>query len=125
MRDYTKIQAWILSDNLAVEIYKRTQDFPHDERYALTSQVRRAAYSVAANISEGSGRRTTKDFVRFLDMAMGSANEVRYFCHLAHRLGYIEDSTYASLKERVESVCKCLSAYIRAVEKDVLFPAKG
>ena len=119
MRDYTKIQAWELADDLAVQIYAVTKNFPADERYALTSQMRRAAYSIAANIAEGSGRRTTKDFVRFLDMAMGSANEAGYFCHLAQRLGYLDEATYALLKGRVTRACKCLSSYIRAVEKDV------
>ncbi len=118
MRDYTKIKAWVLSDDLAVEIYRRTRNFPSDEKYALTSQVRRAAYSVPANISEGAGRRTTKDFVRFLDMSMGSINEIGYFCHLAHRLGYMDDSMYLPLKERIDAVSKCLAGYIRAVEKD-------
>jgi len=119
MRDYTKIKAWELADDLAVEIYKQTRRFPADEKYALTSQVRRAAYSVPANISEGAGRRTIKDFIRFLDTAMGSVNETGYFCRLAHRLDYIDDSTYSSLKERVAAVSKCLASYIRAVEKDV------
>lgn len=119
MRDYTKIKAWELADDLAVEIYKQTRSFPADEKYALTSQLRRAAYSVPANISERAGRRTTKDFVRFLDMAMGSINETGYFCHLANRLGYFEGKVYLALKDHAESVSKCLASYIRAVEKDV------
>jgi len=119
MRDYTKIKAWKLADDLVILIYTVTKNFPSDERYALTSQVRRAAYSVSANISEGAGRRTTKDFVRFLDMAMGSANEVGYFCHLAHRLGYLNASSFLELTAQVEAVGKCLSSYIRAVEKDI------
>jgi len=117
MRDYTKIKAWELADDLAVEIYKQTRSFPSDEKYALTSQVRRAAYSVPANISEGAGRRTTKDFVRFLDMAMGSINETGYFCHLANRLGYFDsENAYERLNDQVSSVSKCLASYIRAVE---------
>jgi four helix bundle protein len=119
MRDYTRIKAWELADDLAVEVYRTTATFPPDEKYALTSQVRRAAYSVAANIAEGTGRRTTKNFVRFLDMAKGSANETQYFCHLAHRLNYMNDTEYISLKEQVDAVSKCLASYIRAVEQDV------
>lgn len=118
MRDYTKIKAWALADDLAVEIYRLSRSFPADEKYALTSQLRRAAYSVPANISEGSGRRTTKDFVRFLDMAMGSVNEVRYFCHLANRLGYFDPGKYGAMRDQVESVSKCLASYIRAIEVD-------
>lgn len=118
MRDYTKIKAWELADEFAVEVYRMSAVFPDNEKYALTSQLRRAAYSIAANIAEGAGRRTTKDFVRFLDMAMGSANEATYFCHLANRLGYITDDTYFPLKDQVDSVSKCLASYIRVVEKD-------
>ena len=119
MRDYTKIKAWKLADDYAIEIYRITASFPSDEKYALTSQLRRAAYSIAANIAEGAGRRTTKDFVRFLDMAMGSANEAGYFCHLACRLGYVDEVSAASPSRQIASVCKCLAAYIRTVEKDV------
>jgi four helix bundle protein len=118
MRDYRKIKAWELADDLAIEIYRMTRSFPQDEKYALTSQVRRAAYSVPANISEGAGRRTTKDFVRFLDMAMGSINEVGYFCHLAQRLGYFEEAGHSALRGSIDAVSKCLASYIRAVEKD-------
>ena len=86
MRDYRKIKAWVLADDLAVQIYTLTKQFPKDEVFALTSQLRRAGYSVPSNISEGAGRRTTKDFLRFLDIAKGSVNEVQYFIHLASRL---------------------------------------
>ena len=119
MRDYKKIKAWQLADDLAVEVYRVTTAFPNDEKYALTSQVRRAAYSVAASIAEGAGRRTKKDFIRFLDMAMGSANETGYFLHLACRLGYLKKIVSEDLRERVDSTCKCLASYIRAVEQDV------
>ena len=120
MRDYTKIKAWELADEFAVEVYRMSAVFPDDEKYALTSQLRRAAYSIAANIAEGAGRRTTKDFVRFLDMALGSANEASYFVHLAHRLNYLDDLSSDALKDHGDSVSRCLSSYIRAVEKDIL-----
>ncbi len=119
MRDYTKIKAWALADDFAVEVYRRTASFPSDEKYALTSQVRRAAYSVAANLAEGAGRRTKKDFVRFLDMALGSANEATYFIHLSHRLAYLDSGSFTVLRDQAASVSRCLSSYIRAVEKDV------
>ena len=119
MRDYRKIKAWELADDFAVATYRITAAFPPEEKYALTSQLRRASYSIAANIAEGAGRRTTKDFVRFLDMALGSSNEAEYFCHLAHRLKYIEDNVFHMLKKEVASVGKCLASYIRAVEKDI------
>jgi four helix bundle protein len=86
MRDYTKIKAWQLADDLTVAIYKATKSFPKDEMYALTSQVRRAAYSVASNIVEGSSRSSKKDYLHFLYIARGSLSETRYFVHLSKRL---------------------------------------
>ncbi|MCF7888940.1 MAG: four helix bundle protein [Victivallales bacterium] len=89
MRDYKKIKAWMLADSLAVDIYKIGISFPREELYAMTSQIRRAAYSVPANIAEGAGRRTIKDYLHFLDIAKGSLNETEYFIHLSKRPGYI------------------------------------
>ena len=119
MRDYKKIKAWELADDLAVEIYVKTKCFPKEELFALVSQLRRAGYSVPSNIAEGAGRRTTKDFVRFLDIAKGSINEVQYFIHLADRLGYLVRSDVDRLKGQAEEVSKCLSGYIKAVESDL------
>lgn len=119
MRDYRKIKAWELGDNLAVQIYTHTKRFPKDELYALTSQIRRAAYSVPANIAEGAGRRTVRDFLRFMDVAKGSINEVQYFVHLASRLNYLSAVDAKTLMEASEEVAKCLAGYIKAVETDL------
>ena len=72
MRDYTKILAWQKADDLTVAVYELTRRFPKDELYALTSQLRRAAYSVPANIVEGSSRESKKDYLHFLHIARGS-----------------------------------------------------
>ncbi|MBT8041929.1 MAG: four helix bundle protein [Pontiella sp.] len=119
MRDYRKIKAWKLADDLAVQIYQLTKQFPKDEMFALTSQLRRAGYSVPSNIAEGAGRRTTKDFLRFLDIAKGSINEVMYFLHLADRLAYLTTDEAAKMSDAAEEVAKCLSGYIKAVESDL------
>ena len=71
-RDHRKLRAFELADVLTVSIYQRTRAFPDDERYGLTSQIRRAAVSVAANIVEGAGRDSEPDFVRFLHIALAS-----------------------------------------------------
>jgi len=84
----------------------------------LTSQLRRAAYSVPANIAEGAGRRTVKDFRRFLDIAKGSINEVQYFVHLSARLSYLTHDDAESLQLASEEVAKCLVGYMKAVERD-------
>jgi len=91
VRDYTKIQAWKLADDLTVAVYEHTVRFPREEVYGLTNQIRRAAYSVPGNIAEGSARQSTKDYLHFLYIARGSLTEVQYFIHLAHRIAYLTD----------------------------------
>ena len=77
------ITAWQKADDLTVKIYQTTQTFPPQERCGLVSQMQRSAVSVAANIAEGSGRRTLADYIRFLFIAKGSLTEVEYYIHLA------------------------------------------
>ena len=80
-RDFTKIRAWQLSDDLTVEVYKTTKNFPREEVYGLSSQLRRAASSVPANIAEGANRSSKKEYLQFLSVASGSLAEARYFLH--------------------------------------------
>ncbi|MCM3902326.1 MAG: four helix bundle protein, partial [Pyrinomonadaceae bacterium] len=76
MRPHQKLDAWSKSVDLVVEVYRATERFPKEERYCLTSQVRRAAVSVPANIAEGAGRYSQKEFAHFLSNAQGSASEL-------------------------------------------------
>lgn len=89
MRDHRNLRAFQLADELALLVYRETSGFPKEEMFGLTSQVRRAAVSVASNIAEGCGRSTDADFLRFLDMANGSLRELQYQISLAQRLGYL------------------------------------
>jgi four helix bundle protein len=98
MRDYTKIEAWKLADDLTVAIYRMTHSFPKEEAYGLTSQLRRASYSAPANIVEGATRGSKKDYLHFLYIARGSLSETDYFIHLARRLGIC--------RRRKQSRCK-------------------
>ena len=118
MRDYTKIIAWQKADDLTVSIYEATRGFPKDEAYALTSQIRRAAYSVPANIVEGATRETLKDYLHFLHIARGSLSETRYFIHLAGRLGYLKGDQQGLLTETAEETLRVLAGLIRSVEKE-------
>jgi four helix bundle protein len=118
MRDYTKIEAWKLADDLTVEIYRQTRSFPNDEVYALTSQLRRASYSVPANIVEGSSRDSKKDYLHFLYIARGSLSEVQYFIHLARRLGYLPSEQADALHSQTKQAFGCLHALIQAVERE-------
>ena len=89
MRDYTKIKAFNIADDFVVDIYKHTKCFPKEERYGLTSQIRRAAVSVPSNIAEGASRRHKRDYLHFLYISRGSLAEAGYLLHLSNRLDYI------------------------------------
>lgn len=118
MRDYTKINAWRLADELTVQIYEQTKAFPREEVYGLTSQIRRAAYSVPANIVEGSSRESKRDYLHFLHIARGSLSESQYFIHLANRLGYLSEADKSSLQARSRQAFACLQGLITAVGKE-------
>ena len=117
MRDHTKLKAFHLADALAVETYRHTTDFPKSEQYGLTSQLRRAAVSIASNIVEGSARNSEGDYLRFLDMAYGSARELEYQLSLAHRLKYMSQVDYARLNLAAVEVSKVLNGLIRSLRK--------
>jgi four helix bundle protein len=118
MRDYTKIEAWRLADDLTVAVYERSRSFPKEEMYGLTSQLRRASYSVPANVVEGASRESKKDYLHFLYIARGSLSETQYFVHLARRLGYLSAAEADVLREQTKLTFACLHGLIRAVEKE-------
>jgi four helix bundle protein len=118
MRDYTKIESWKLADDLTVAVYERTRSFPKEEIYGLTSQLRRASYSVPANIVEGSSRESKKDYLHFLYIARGSLSETQYFIHLAERLRYLSSEEVAKLHEQTKLTFGCLHGLIKSVEKE-------
>jgi four helix bundle protein len=118
MRDYTEIEAWKLADDLTVLIYQITKAFPKEELYGLTSQLRRAAASVPANIAEGSARGTNKDYLHFLFIARASLTEAHYFVHLSKRLAYVGVEQHAELESLFRRTFACLIGLISAVEKE-------
>ena len=118
MRDYTKIEAWKLADDLTVAVYEQTRTFPREEVYGLTSQLRRASYSVPANIVEGASRESKKDYLHFLYIDRGSLSETEYFIHLARRLGYLDEETASQLFELARRTFACLHGLIKAVERE-------
>ena len=119
-RDFKKIIAWQKADDLVVEVYRITKAFfPSDERFGMTSQIQRAVVSVPANIAEGSGRDTLKDFLRFLHLAQGSLSEVEYYLHLAKRLSYMNEENYLKLEEQRAEVGRLLYGLIRSIRGKV------
>ena len=115
MRDFRKVEAWQLADDLAVAVYEATKGFPKEEVYGITSQMRRSVTSVAANIAEGASRESEKDYAHFLQIARGSLAETQYFLHLARRLGYLDRERAAELEQAARRVFGCLHGLIQAV----------
>ena len=94
---YERFHAWHVCDDLAVAVYRRTSTFPRHELYGLTSQARRAAFSAAANIAEGSAKRGPRELRRYLDISIGSLSELSYTLRLAWKLGYLSDGDWKTL----------------------------
>jgi four helix bundle protein len=97
MVPYERFKAWKLCHQLTLETYRITKSFPRDELYGLVSQGRRAAFSAAVNIVEGSSKRGHREFRRFLDISLASLAELRYVFHLARDLGYAEADAWKHL----------------------------
>ena len=93
MRNFRTLNVWQKSVEFAKEIYLITEQFPGKEKYGLISQLQRAAVSIPSNIAEGSARRTSIDFARFLDIAIGSAFEVETQLIIAYQIGYLNNET--------------------------------
>ena len=110
MRNYRNLRVWNEAHQLTLAIYKVTQSFPKDERFGLTSQIRRACSSIAANLAEGCGRRSDGEMARFVQIAMGSGSELSYHLLLAMDLDFLAKEQYGELNAHLERVMKMLSA---------------
>lgn len=114
MRDYKKLDVWKRAHSLTKQVYKDIVPLmPSDERFALTSQLRRSAYSIPLNIVEGCGRNTDKDFTHFLDTALGSALEVEYTCFLIYDLNYIPEDIYNQVNTEINEIKAMLISFIK------------
>lgn len=112
MRNHNTLRAFELADSLVLAVYRVTKDFPREEQFGLTSQLRRAAVSLALNIVEGCARNTEAVFIHFLDMAYGSAREVEYQMGLAHRLGFLSVSAFGPVNTICVETSKVLNGLI-------------
>jgi four helix bundle protein len=104
MRDFKKYDIWQLSHSLTLEVYKITYNFPKEELYGLTSQIRRASVSIPTNISEGCGRNSDKEFNQFFNIALGSTNETECFLVLSKDLNYINKEIFEKLEKEINII---------------------
>jgi four helix bundle protein len=116
-RDHRKLDAFKLADELALLMYQCTADFPPEERNGLRSQLRRAAVSIPTNLVEGSARESKGDYLRFIDIAFGSARESNYLISLALRLGYLDDAEATKLDNLGRRIQAALSALRAGLER--------
>lgn len=117
MRPHHNLDVWKKAVDFSVEIYRFTEKFPKEERFGLTSQIRRAAVSIAANISEGAGRKSNKDFLRFLSMAQGSASELETEVLIAHRLGYFDEREFKEIRDKLDDIGRMITGLCRYIEQ--------
>lgn len=117
IESYRDLEAWKLAIRLTRFICRASEQFPQEERFGLTSQIRRAAVSVASNIAEGWGRGTTSDYARFLRMARGSIFEVETQMCIARELGFVGDEVFEPVDELLRDTGRVLAGLLRSIEK--------
>ncbi|HEX8427898.1 four helix bundle protein [Hymenobacter sp.] len=112
-QNYKDLQVWQHSRALVKAVYLLTQSFPNEEKFGLTSQMRRAAVAVPSNISEGNGRQHPRDTIQFLVVARGSLYELETQCYLAFDLDFITSEQLQDIEERIASCIQLLQGFIR------------
>ena len=110
MRNYRDLIVWEKAHRLTLAIYQNTRAFPTGERFGLTSQMRRASASIAANLAEGCGRRSDGEMARFVQITMGSGAELSYHLLLARDLGLLEQAVYNAMNSDLAAVMRMMSA---------------
>lgn len=118
MQDFQKLKIWQKSHQLTLDVYRATGSFPTEEKYGMTSQLRRATSSIPANIAEGCGRGSNNELRRFCEIAMGSASEVEYFFLLARDLKFIPAENYQALNSKLVEIKKMLNAFIQKLKNN-------
>jgi len=120
MEDFKDLKVWTKAHELTLVVYRRTRVFPKEEMYGLTSQLRRAAASIGANIAEGCGRRSDGEMKRFLQIARGSASELEYHFHLARDLQLLDNDEFKNLEGKVLEVQRMLASLVQRLQASVL-----
>ena len=112
---YERLEVWQKAMDLAVEVYGLIRNFPVEERFSLSDQMRRCAVSIPSNIAEGAARASKKEFIQYLYIALGSASELDTQIQIAQRVGYIQD--VAALRQDILAVKKMINALITSLKR--------
>ena len=113
MKDFRKLNVWQKAHQLVLQIYKSTKNYPKGELYGLTSQIRRSAVSIPANIAEGCGRDSDSELKRFCIISLSSASELEYHLLLSNDLGYISNAEYENLTNNLAEIKRMLGGFIQ------------
>ena len=116
MKDIKDLGVWEKAHSMTIGVYKATKEFPREELFGITSQMRRAASSIGANIAEGTGRRSDGELTRYLHIARGSAAELEYHLLLARDLDLLSITKFDSLRRQVDEVQRMLTSLIQQVQ---------
>ena len=119
MRNYRDLQVWKKAHGLTLELYRVSQRFPREETYGITSQLRRAAVSIEANLAEGCGRQTSNELARFVRIAMGSASELDCHLLLSRDPGFMAAGEFTSASAALIEVRKMLTSFLNSVEEQI------
>jgi len=119
MRNYRDLQVWSKAHSLTLELYRLSRGFPREEVYGITSQLRRSAASIGANLAEGCGRRTSTELARFVRIAMGSASELDYHLLLSRDLGFMNGDDFMRSEAGLTEVRKMLTSFLQSVEEQI------
>ncbi len=117
MGDYRRLRVWAAARTLTIEVYRLTDSFPQGEQFGLVSQLRSASSSIGANLAEGFGRSSDRDTARFIDIAIGSANEVEHLVVTSRDVGYIAPADADGLAESVADIRKMLTGLRRTIRQ--------
>lgn len=117
MRDFRQLKVWEESHKLTLEIYRITKEFPKEELFALTNQMRRASASISSNIAEGCGRGSNKEYAHFIQIALGSAFEIDYQLLLSKDLGYFSLESYHVLNEKIDKIKRQLASLLKKIRE--------
>ncbi len=119
MSTFRDLKIWEKAMDIVTKVYRDTNDFPKEEIYGLTSQIRRACISIPSNIAEGYGRKGKKEYLRFLNIAMSSLFEVQTQLQISKNLKYISEDKFETMYEETRELERMLSSYNRKVESSI------